>query len=223
MNYYEKVADFIVSKINHILEQKGGVSLCLSGGNTPKHIYEQLVKKYSTFKGWDKTEFYFGDERVVPYSSEFNNFKNAEEFLFKPLNLNYERVFKVELGEEHASHYARNYEKMIVGRGLDGGFDIIILGMGSDLHTASIFPGNKEALYGDRLFVNTSIPPLMPRVERITISMPFINRSENIIMVAKGADKKKAFDYISDKKIKNDDRFPVSFLAKEKTTFLIEN
>ncbi len=222
MSVYTKAADFLMMEIERYFLKNGTVSVALSGGNTPKYLYRELVSGYSDFGHWNDINFYFGDERAADADSEYNNYKTALKTFFEPLNIAEENVHRIPVGKESAEFCANEYSNIILKNNLADGFDIVILGMGPDSHVASIFPKNKDAIFTDRYYVSTPIPPREPLVGRITITMPFINRSGSIILVAEGPEKKKMFDRIISEGIRDDTEYPVSFLKTENTRFFVE-
>src|SRR5690606_38415893 len=139
-------ADFLRDRINEVLSARAHCHIALSGGNTPRSLYALMAgDPYREEIAWDRLRFFFGDERFVPGDHPDSNFRMARESLFDPAGVAASNIFPVDttLAPERA---AIEYEKSIKEKlGADGAFDIILLGLGNDAHTASLFP-NTEVL-----------------------------------------------------------------------------
>jgi 6-phosphogluconolactonase len=171
----------------------------LSGGSTPRALHEVLSQPdYAGRIDWSHVQFFWGDERCVPPDHPDSNYRMAAETLLKHVPIPAANIHRIR-GELSPQHAAADYQRSLsehfmifpdeTGRPLPQ-FDLILLGLGTDGHTASLFPGS-DALAEDREWV-TSIPhdrspePLVPRV---TITLPVIQAANQILFLVAGADK----------------------------------
>lgn len=203
-----RAAEKFIEIGNEAIEKRGRFTVALAGGSTPKSLYGLLAsEKFKNRIDWKSVFFFFGDERNAPPDSEENNFRMANEALFEPLQipeLNIER-WKTEVKniEKTVQAYedrliigfalAANYEESIsVSSALDDDegfprFDLILLGMGADGHTASLFPFT-EALHETKKAVVANYVEKLHNW-RFTLTFPVINNARNIIFLVAGADK----------------------------------
>jgi len=177
------------------------IKLALTGGRTVQPVYRYLADYFpagNSKVNWDDIDFFWGDERWVEANHPDSNFKMARQLLLNPLEINPARIFpmvkSLSSPEAEAAAYEQVLRNFFPADLLDGGFpvfDLILLGMGSDGHIASLFPGT-EALAEDKKWVTNTFPPEMePAVDRITLTLPVINRARNVILLISGEDKKK--------------------------------
>jgi 6-phosphogluconolactonase len=177
--------------------QRGVFNLVLTGGSTPRRLYELLSQR--TEVDWQKWHFFMGDERYVPLDDERSNQKMAQDSLLSRLPLDSRQIHAVPVGEPTAYQAAALYEKLILeyfGIGQTDpvpAFDLILLGMGSDGHTASLFPGKPAPQETKKLVVSSEPGALPPPVDRVTFTFPLINAAGAVLFVAAGADKAGAF------------------------------
>lgn len=132
-----KTADLVVASLRICLEKQSTASLFLSGGKTPKLLHRELVKRRNRLD-WNRILFFFGDERCVPPTHERSNFYLAKQTLFDRLKIKPENIFRMQ-GEIPPPVAAEKYEEALMKL---PSFDVVILGLGSDGHTASLFPGS---------------------------------------------------------------------------------
>lgn len=167
--------------------------VALSGGSTPKLLYERL--KEPDLKNtipWDKIHFFVSDERCVAQSSEDSNFGNAERYLFAHVPVVADHLHPCVGQDKNPDSSASVLEdliKKIVPAGENGvpKFDLILLGMGPDGHTASLFPGTKALEETKRLVVKNHVDKV--NADRITFTFPLINQAETILFMVAGEDK----------------------------------
>jgi len=169
---------------------KGRFSVALSGGSTPKSLYSLLAKNSSL--PWDKTYFFFGDERHVPPDSPESNYRMAREALLSKIPVPSENVFRVPAENPDANQAAEAYEQTLKTFfnppiGSFPRFDLILLGMGPDGHTASLFPGGKALQETSRWVVANWVEKF--RTDRITLTLPVLNNAAVVMFMASGADK----------------------------------
>ena len=195
----EAAADYIFAKAVSLLKEKDRCNIALPGGESPAHCLKYLAGKKLN---WDKIHWYLGDERCYPPGHENRNDVMIEKNLWSLINAPSENkhVIKSELGAEAAADI---YSREIIN---SGGIDIILLGMGEDGHTASLFPGN-EALLESKPVVPVHDSPKEP-LDRVSLSKKTISEIQNKCVLVFG--KEKARTISATKKGEN---FPINNLG----------
>lgn len=162
-------------------------TIALAGGATPRAAYQQLAGRCPP---WGRIEFFFGDERCVPPDAEGSNYGMAREALLDRIPLRPSQVHRI-LGEleppEGAERAEADLRASIPGTPWPV-FDLVLLGMGPDGHTASLFPGAAELDEQERLMVPVHRPE-MPQPWRVSMTMPVINAARRVLVVVGGAEK----------------------------------
>jgi 6-phosphogluconolactonase len=179
-------ADFLQKEIAQVER----INIALSGGSTPKVLFDILAKKYADKIRWSKVHFYWGDERCVAPTDEESNYKMTDEKLLQHIKIPPENIHRV-LGENDPTAEANRYGDLIEENlNFKGGlpiFDLIILGMGSDGHTASIFPHEIELLEADKTCAVAIHPESGQR--RISLTGKVINTARQVHFLVTGASK----------------------------------
>jgi 6-phosphogluconolactonase len=165
---------------------KGNFSLVLSGGSTPKTLYQLLADKFRTRIDWSKVEIYFGDERCVPSDDPQSNFRMANEAMLSKLPIPEKNIHRMR-GEIEPQAAAIEYGQLLKEKFANGGADVVLLGMGPDGHTGSLFPGTEVFSEVKHRCVAVFVQKL--NMWRITMTAPFINRAQNVMVMVVGADK----------------------------------
>jgi 6-phosphogluconolactonase len=184
------LADEAAARIERVaLDTPAGerATIALAGGSTPRAAYQQLAGRCPP---WGRVEFFFGDERCVPPDAEGSNYGMAREALLDRIPLRPSQVHRV-LGELEPQEAARRAEEDLsasVGGSPWPVFDLVLLGMGPDGHTASLFPGAAELDERERLMVPVHRPE-MPQPWRVSMTMPVLNAARRVLVVVGGADK----------------------------------
>ncbi len=133
-------ADRIVKAADDAIANRGGFSIALSGGSTPKTLFQLLAgESYSKRIDWNNWQIYFGDERCVPPDHPDSNFRMASEALLDRVPIRPDHIHRMK-GEIDPQLAATEYGQLLKQDFGDGGLDVILLGMGDDGHTASLFP-----------------------------------------------------------------------------------
>jgi len=219
VSFYSSALDFIVGTINSVLEKKDLFTFSLAGGNTPIPLYEKLCKVNLP---WSKIHLFWGDERFLPPDDKFNNFKMAYDKFISKINIPYENVhrFKTELPD--VEEVAANYEKELLEfLGKIPSFDLMLLGMGEDGHTASIFPKNETINVKDKLVAPVE-PTGKPKVARITMTLRVLNNSKVVVFLISGEKKKKILKEIIEDPEKAKEFYPAACVrGKEKTVWFV--
>ena len=179
-----QVSDDPAAAAVSLLAEVGG-QVCITGGSTPRVAYERVAELRPD---WSGVELWFSDERCVPPDHEHSNFRMADEALLSRVSGATVHRMQGELGPvEGAAEYEREYEA--AG---EPALDLILLGLGPDAHTCSLFP-NEDALgERDRAVVGVETPGMAPLVSRITLTLPVVNASRQIVFLVTGDDKAKA-------------------------------
>ena len=190
------LADYFVSVADKSIVAKGKFSVALSGGTSPKKLYQLLASPaYNKKVDWDKVYFFFGDERNVPKDSPDSNYLMAKKALFDPLEISTLNIFPVDTTlepAEAAKKYADEIEQFFDDEELS--FDLVLLGLGDNSHTASLFP------YTPVLHDTTpSVKEVWledQQVFRITLNAPMINEAKHIAFLVYGAGKAEAVHHV---------------------------
>jgi 6-phosphogluconolactonase len=173
--------------------ESGKFVLALAGGSTPKSLYNLLASEnFRSQIDWQKVFFFFGDERNVLPDADESNFRMANENFLKPLQIPSENIFRWQTELEDTAKMVENYEKAIVGffdlaENELPRFDLILLGMGDDGHTASLFPGTEALRETKRIAVVNFVEKF--DTKRLTFTFPTINNASNVVFLISGASK----------------------------------
>ncbi len=181
----------IVQAARHAIEKHGRFTIALSGGNTPRSIYELLAHRpYREQVQWSKVHVFWGDERDVPIDHEDSNQRMSREALLKHVPIPPGNIHGIRTGQlpaaEAAARYAADIREFFqLKQGELPDFDMILLGLGEDGHTASLFP-HTDALHADGslIFVANAVPQL--KTMRLTMTADAINNAENVVFLVSG-------------------------------------
>lgn len=167
------------------LRDRGSFSVALSGGSTPLLLYKYLL---DSVVDWERVFFYFGDERNVAPDEDASNFKGANKVLFRPLRIREDNIFRWRTELATPLEVADDYERTLQKLSSDlPRFDLVLLGMGSDGHTASLFPRTDALNETQRFAVANWVPQLGSW--RFTLTYPVINNARNVMFLAAGENK----------------------------------
>jgi 6-phosphogluconolactonase len=201
--------------------------VALSGGSTPKLLYQLLVSdEFRSEVPWDAVDFFFGDERWVPPDDPASNYKLANDELFVPLNISTTSVFPMPTVGLTPDEAAAVYEGAIrsefdLSQDEAPRFDLIFLGMGDEGHTASLFPHTAVLHENDRLVAATYVDKL--QANRVTFTPITINAAREVILMIGGAGKSTALKQVLEGE-DNPDEFPAQLLrnALGHVTWLVD-
>lgn len=201
-NNLDELSDNFAKILLDILESKEGlISIALSGGSTPKAVLDYLAKYYKDKIVWNKINFFWGDERCVPPNHPESNYLMAHNHLFSKIDINSKNIFKID-GSNNPKIEAENYSKIIrknvILRNKIPSFDLVMLGLGEDGHTASIFPDSISLINDSRICAVAKHP--VSNQKRITLTGTALNNSNKIIFLVTGKSKSKVLDVILNKK-----------------------
>lgn len=180
-------------KASSAIEASGQFSMALSGGRTPRALYEALAKYYRDGIDWNKMHLFFGDERFVPKDHEQSNFRMADESLFSIVPVPEKNVYPIPTEEATPKLAADRYETTMRQYFTDVDFpvfDLLLLGLGADGHVASLFPGDAALVEKRRWAVPATAPASYAVRERITLTFPVINGSDTVAMIVAGEEKR---------------------------------
>lgn len=184
-------AQRVVDAAQRAIAQRGHFSIALSGGSTPKRLYQHLASDaFRDQIDWSNVSIFFGDERSVAPDHEEANYRMACEAMLDQLPLSSGQIHRMqgELSDldQAAANYAEALRQLPEKNGLPQ-FDLVLLGMGDDGHTASLFPGTTALTEQDKTVVALDVPQLNTR--RITLSYPVINNACQVMLLVAGENK----------------------------------
>lgn len=185
-------AERMVRMITATLDVNHRFSLALSGGSTPKPVYEMLAEKFSPYLDWSRIHLFFGDERAVAPDDEQSNYHMVKEALLDHIDIPRENIYRI-LTETDPQTAAQMYDadiRTFFGDD-DSYFDLNLLGMGEDGHTASLFP-HTDALHEEDKLVIAHHVTAKGDLWRISQTFPTILRSSNIMFLVSGESKAEA-------------------------------
>ena len=182
----DAVARAAAAHLASLIEAKtaGGrrVSLALSGGETPRRLYRCLAEEYREQVPWTRVNIFWGDERYVAHDDPRSNYRMAKETLLDRVPVPKQQVHPMPTEQADPDEAARRYERV-----LPQSVDLVLLGIGSDGHTASLFPGSPALDESERSVV-VATAPTEPNV-RLTLTLAALNRAETVFFVVTGTDK----------------------------------
>ena len=189
-----EAAERIVALSEDAIESRGRFSIALAGGSTPKTLYSLLAApEFVARLDWPAIDLFFGDERCVPPDHKDSNYRMAHESLISKVPIPLDNVYRMR-GEIDPNEAAKEYGLMLKEHFGDSGLDLVLLGMGDDGHTLSLFPGTKAVSEKDhRVVANYAENSTTGKSWRITMTAPFINKARNVIVMLSGAGKAERF------------------------------
>jgi 6-phosphogluconolactonase len=200
-----EAADRFVPLAQEAIMERGRFSVALSGGSTPEKLYALLAApERRNDIAWEKVFFFVGDERFIPQDDERSNFGMARRALLEPANVPESSWFpmptppSVTSLEEAAHHYTETLSGFFQTVCLETPpvFDLILLGLGDDGHTASLFPGLPSLEAGAAWVIGTPPGTLPPPVDRLTLTFPVINAARAALFLAAGEKKADALEAV---------------------------
>lgn len=188
-------ADEFVRQAEQTVQAKGLFTVALSGGSTPKKLYSLLASEADSFRArvpWDKSHFFWGDERHVPPDHPDSNYRMVFETMLSRVPVSPEQVHRIKAENPNASEAAEEYEQELrasfqLEEEQWPRFDLVLLGMGPDGHTASLFPGTDVLREAKRLVAAPWVEKF--NTYRITLTPPLLNNAARIVFLVSGAEK----------------------------------
>ena len=167
-----------------------GSHVALAGGSTPRAAYERAA---GMDVRWSEATLWFGDDRCVPPDHEHSNYRMVSEALLQRIAGEPPDVKRIqgELGPDEAADAYEGELRSAFGEGLPR-LDLILLGLGPDAHTASLFPNDAALGERERLAVGVPTPGMAPLVSRVTVTLPLVNAARDVVFLVSGEDKAEA-------------------------------
>jgi 6-phosphogluconolactonase len=196
---FEAGAELVAHLTKESVEERDRFVVALSGGSTPRNLYNLLATNARNSLPWDRMYFFWGDERHVSPTDKDSNYRMAKEAMLEKVPVPPANIFRVPAENSNANLAAEEYEKtMRKFFGLVDGqvpvFDLILLGLGPDGHTASLFPGTAALQEKDKLVVANWVEKF--NTHRITFTLPVINAARCVAFVVSGMDKASALQAV---------------------------
>ena len=184
-----RAAEAVAGTIEGAVRSRGSCSLVLSGGNTPRALYRRLATGFKDEIPWRETHLFWGDERYVPLDDSRSNYRMARESLLDHVPSPAVNIHPMPTHLANPEDAAREYERILMRYRVAGTpcFDLVLLGIGHDGHTASLFPGS-TALHERTRWVLPVIATAEPPV-RLTMTLPALTASTSIHFLVAGSDK----------------------------------
>lgn len=205
-----ELASKFCDELFNLVSQKKDIYLCLSGGSTPKIIYQILVKNYKRKINWKKLHLFWGDERCVPPDDEQSNFGMTKKYLLNFIDIPGKSVHRIN-GESdpetEAVWYSKEIKKTVLSKDGFPAFSLVMLGLGEDGHTASIFPDQMQVLNSNKICEVTD--HLSTGQKRITLTGKVINNAERVIFFVTGRSKASILKKVLEEK---NEMFPAEFI-----------
>ncbi len=187
-------AELFAGAAERAVARTGRFTVALSGGSTPMLLYALLATEpYRSRLPWPQTHVFWGDERCVPPGHPDSNFGTAKAIFLDQVPVPAERLHRMQAEREDLDAAAHEYETLIarifavVPSGEPPSFDLILLGLGPDGHTASLFPHTEAVRETKRWVVPNYVPKL--HASRLTLTVPILNRGTTVLFLVSGADK----------------------------------
>lgn len=207
----EALIAYVIEIANKAIATKGRFDFVLTGGNSPKELYQQLSTTYKDKIDWSKVYFFFGDERnVLPAHKDYNGLM-AKETLFNDLDTPENHIFYMDTTlspEDAASAYKIALNQHFNGEEIV--FDLILLGMGDDAHTASIFPFTDLVNNQEETVASVWVEKL--NTYRISLTAPLINKAKNIAFITFGDNKANALSHVIGDEEQNFELYPAQLI-----------
>lgn len=196
-------------------------NIAVSGGNSPKTLFKILGEDYKNKFDWKKVHIFWVDERCVAPDSSESNYLMTKENLLNDIDIPTENIHRIK-GENdpqaESKRYAEEIRQYLNFKNNYPVFDYIILGMGNDGHTASIFPDNKDDINSKEIVLTAKKPD--NGQFRVSLSILSINNAKKISFLITGEDKAQILEKVIDEK---DKRYPASFIENENLKFFLDN
>lgn len=194
--------DFTQFIISEVIKHNGEPNIALSGGSTPKIIFEYWSKNYKKALPWDKMKFFWGDERCVPPDDSMSNYGMTKSYLFDNVEIPQNNIFRIH-GEneshEEAEWYSDILHDYLPEENNSPAFDLVMLGLGDDGHTVSIFPDQINLWNENKTCVVAKHPET--GMERVTITGKIVNNARKVVFLVTGESKaEKVRDIIHNRK-----------------------
>lgn len=211
---FEAAAEEVVKATNDAVSERGRFSIALSGGSTPKSLYNLLATNARNILPWNKMFFFWGDERHVPPTDPESNYRMADEAMLTKIPVAAGNVFRIAAENPDAAAAAAAYEETLrqffaLAPGEFPSFDLILLGLGPDGHTASLFPETAALQEKSRLVVANWVEKF--KTHRITLTLPVLNAARCVAFLVSGTDKAPALAAVLERNAP-DEQYPAKLV-----------
>ncbi len=205
---FQDLAHFAAERIREqawrCVKDRGVFTLALSGGSTPSGLYRLLGEPgFSETMPWDRTHVFWGDERMVPRDSQESNFKLAWDHMLSRIPIPESNIHPMVVDRESLEENARLSEQALrsfygirepsgaddLGEGGLPVMDLVLLGLGGDGHTASLFPGSPALEEATKLVAAVPAPEASPQVDRVSLTLPVLNKARSVFFLVSGQGK----------------------------------
>jgi 6-phosphogluconolactonase len=209
----EETAHLFMQTARAAVNERGRFMVALSGGSTPRGLFQHLAEEpYFSLIPWDRTFVFWVDERHVPFTDVTSNYRMTQETLLSKVPIPKEQIFPMTNGSLPVERAASAYEiklRRVFGEGTVPCFDLVLMGMGEDGHTASLFPGMPQVNEQDKWVVGYFVDT--EKKERVSLTFPVLNHSRLLVALMEGIKKadrlKEVVDGPSDPP-----RYPIQYL-----------
>lgn len=219
--FFSLLAEYVADASVEAIKQRGTFTVALSGGSLPQQLGQALIGTEAGKKiEWSKWHVFFADERVVPLDHADSNYLSCKKNLFDHVTIPSSQIYTldpslIEQPIQAAEAYAKHLEAHLPA---DGKFDLLLLGMGPDGHTCSLFPEHKLLDEMKRPVAEITDSPKPPPV-RITLTYPVLNKGRHALFVVTGDNKKEVVRDI----LENDKDYPAGRVSSDKVTWLLDS
>ena len=212
-------ATHVTEIIERAVQDRKKCMIALSGGSTPRKLYERLATpEFVSRIPWESTYWFFGDERHVPPDHDDSNYKMASDSLLSKVPIPHGNIYRIMTEKPDPPSIAAQYELTIMKAfNLAPGelpvFDLMFLGIGTDGHTASLFPRSEALQVTKRMATANNIPETEDW--HVTMTFPVINESKNILFLVAGEDKAEALRQVLEEQ-SNPEEFPAKLVRQKR-------
>ena len=191
----QAAAEIVVGIARESVQARGRFSIALAGGNTPKRTYQLLGERHRDAIDWSRWQVLFGDERFVPSDDKRSNYKMAREAFLADAPIPADHIHPIPTDTptvgDAADAYDRTLQRVLANGTQPSSIDLVLLGVGPDGHTASLFPGSpvldERTQWARAVEAPTMVQPSVPRV---TLTLPCLNGARNVLFLVAGNDKR---------------------------------
>jgi len=201
---FAAAAEEVLHATNEAVKQRGRFTIALSGGSTPKSLFNLLATNARNSLPWDRMFFFWGDERHVPPNDPESNYRMADAAMLSKVPVPAGNVFRMPAENPDAAAAAEAYEQTLrkffqLNPGEFPHFDLILLGMGPDGHTASLFPGTAGLQEKSRLVIANWVEKL--KTHRLSLTLPVLNAARGVAFLVSGTDKASALRVVLEENV----------------------
>jgi 6-phosphogluconolactonase len=213
---FAAAAEEVIHAANQAVAARGRFTIALSGGSTPRGLFTLLAANARSVLPWDKMFFFWGDERHVPPGDPESNYRMANESLLAKIPVAAANVFRIPAENPDAAAAALAYEQTLqkffqLQPGEFPRFDLILLGIGPDGHTASLFPESAGLNEKSRLVIANWVEKF--KTNRITFTFPVLNAARSVAFLVSGTDKAPALHAILEDETAPGERYPAKLVS----------